>query len=314
MALADLHDLVYFRDRENLYVNLFVPSTLVWARPAGVVTVHQRTRFPETESTELTIALKTNATFGIKLRVPGWLAGTLQVSINGEPFAAPVDQHGWATIHRDWRDGDRLTARLPMKFEVRALDSSAPYPALIMRGPVAMAVRTTGGNPGGILHAGNLEHALAASEGEPLTYHSKRDSELLVRPFYMYKQGEPYYLYLDPNRYSHRDARFSGDGWREAEAFRFSDRPGSSVAFRFNGTGIRWIGYRFDDAGTAELRLDAQVVGRVDQYAPQRDVPFEWRKDGLPAGEHLLTITILDEKPERSKGRFTNVAGFEVIP
>ena len=35
MALADLHDLVYFRGADELYVNLFVPSTVVWDRSGG---------------------------------------------------------------------------------------------------------------------------------------------------------------------------------------------------------------------------------------------------------------------------------------
>ena len=74
MALADVHDLVYFHDAANLYVNLFVPSTLVWDRPEGRITVRQRTRFPEVESTELLVASERPAKFGVKLRVPG-LAG-----------------------------------------------------------------------------------------------------------------------------------------------------------------------------------------------------------------------------------------------
>jgi len=314
MALADLHDLIYFHGPEDLNVNLFVPSTLVWTRPSGTVTVHQKTRFPETESTELIIALSTTATFGVKFRAPGWLAGPISAAVNGQPVAAPVDQHGWATIHRSWQNGDRISARLPMKFAVRTLDSSMPFPAVIMRGPVALAVRSIRQNAGDILREGDLERALVASDGEPLTYHSRRDSTLLVRPFYVFKEREPYHLYLDPNRYSHRAAQFSGDGWRESEAFRFNDRPGSLATFKFSGTGIRWIGYRFDDAGIAEVHLDGQAVAQVAQYAPQRGLPFEWRKEGLPAGSHLLTITILDAKPERSKGRFTNVAGFEVVP
>jgi uncharacterized protein len=313
MALADLHDLIYFHDREDLYVNLFVPSTVVWDRPGGVVRVQQRTRFPETESTELTITSGTTATFAVKLRAPEWLAGTIDVRVNGQPAAAPLDERGWAALRRPWHDGDRVTVRLPMRFHVRPLDSGAPFPAVIMRGPVAFAVRSTGDNPGSILREGDLEHALVASDGEPLTYHSRHEAGFLVRPFYVFKEGEPYVMYLDPNRYSHRAAQFSGEGWRESEAFRYNDRPGSSVAFRFHGTGVRWIGFRFDDAGISELRLDGQVVGRVDQYAPERHLPFEWRKEGLPAGDHLLTITVLEEKPERSRGHFANVAGFEVI-
>jgi hypothetical protein len=53
---------------------------------------------------------------------------------------------------------------------------------------------------------------------------------------------------------------------------------------------------------------------KVDQYAPRRDEPFEWRSGKLPAGEHRVTITIAGSMPANSKGRFINIAGFEVMP
>jgi DUF1680 family protein len=313
MALADLHDLVYFRAADDLYVNLFVPSTVVWDRPDGPITVQQRTRFPEAESTELIIASARPSTFGVKLRVPGWLAGPMVVTVNGQPTAAAVDEHGRAAVRREWRDGDRVAVRLPMKFETRPLDPSVPYPAIILRGPVALAARSLGLNPGELLRGPGLDRVLVPAEGEPLTYRVSSNADVLVRPFYVFKQGEPYSLYLDPNRESHRAAQFVGDGWRESESFRFNDRPGASASFRFHGVGIRWIGFRFDDAGIAELRIDNQPAGMVDQYAPGRGEPFAWRKDGLPDADHSLTITILERKPAASKGRFINVAGFEVI-
>ena len=172
-----------------------------------------------------------------------------------------------------------------------------------------------GPDAGDLLREAGLEQSLVPSDGEPLTYHAGIDADLLVRPFYAFKQGEPYYLYLDPNRRSHRDAQFSGDGWRDPGLFASmtgQDRLGEVRSS--HGTGIRWIGYRFDDAGIAELRVDGQAGRPGSTSTPQRGQPFDWRKEGLPAGRHLLTITILDEKPERSKGHFTNVAGFEVIP
>ena len=66
--------------------------------------------------------------------------------------------------------------------------------------------------------------------------------------------------------------------------------------------------------GAADVPIDGKPIVKVDQYNPQRNVPFEWRQDGLPAGSHRLTLTILDAKPAPSKDRFINVAGFEVIP
>ncbi len=316
MALADLHDLVYFHGPDDLYVNLYVPSTVTWNRPGGPIIVRQLTQFPEAESTRLIIAVPSRepATFGLKLRVPGWLAGPMRFAVNDEPIAVTVDPHGWATVRRAWHDGDRAEVRLPAKFAVRPLDDAARFPAVIMRGPVAMAVRSIGANAGALLGETDLERSLVASEGEPLTYRPRSGADLLVRPFYAIKQGERYSLYLDPNRHSHRDARFSGDGWRTSEAFRFDDRPGDSAVFAFRGTGVRWIGFHFDDAGIAEIRIDDRPVARVDQYSPRRGEPFEWRQDGLPAGEHRLTITIAEGRPKASTGRFINIAGFEVMP
>jgi uncharacterized protein len=314
MALADLGDLVYFHSTDDFYVNLFVPSTVTWDRANGRVTICQRTRFPEADSTELTVATKGPATFNLKLRAPGWLAGPLSIMVNGDSIPASADANGWVVVHRQWHDGDRALIYLPMKFDTQSLDSASPFPAFLIRGPVALAVRTTGKNPGAFLRAANLDDILIPSPGEPLTYHARSDQNLLVRPFYAFKQGEPYFLCLDPNRYSHSSAQFSGDNWRHSETFRYTNQAGASVTFDFDGTGVRWIGYRFNDAGIVDVHIDGKLIAKVDQYAPQRKIPFEWRKDSLPVGSHRLTLTVLDTKPAASKDRFINVAGFEVLP
>jgi DUF1680 family protein len=314
MALADLCGLVYFHDGDdNLHVNLFVPSTLHWNRSAGAVAIRQETRFPELESTELIVSTDRPTSFAMKFRVPVWLAGPLAIRVNDQPVSAVTDDHGWATIHREWRDGDRVVVPLPMKFDVRRLDSATAGPAMLLRGPVALAARSRDHNPGELLQGGGPEANLSPIPGDALSYRLRSNPDVLVRPLYDFKQGEPYFLYLDANRHSHRDARFTGDGWRESEAFRFNDRPGESVTFDFEGTGIRWIGFRFDDAGRAEVWIDDTPIATVDQYSPGRGDPFEWIKSGLNAGKHRLKITIRDDKPASSKGRFINIAGFEAI-
>ncbi len=314
MALADLYDLVYFHTTEDLYVNLYVPSTLNWKRGDDTVTIRQVTRFPEVESTELDVSLSRPATFGLKLRVPRWLAGPLDLQVNGEAAHVQVDSHGWASLRREWHDGDRISANLTMKFDVAPLDRTESYPAALMRGPVAMAIRTSAGNAGTILREPDLERALIPSPGEPLTFHARADDSLLIRAFYLLKEGEPYALYLDPNRFSADAAKYTGDNWRDSQSFRFNDRIGASVEFSFAGTGVRWIGYHFDDACLAQVALDDKPVAMVDQYAPRRGGPFEWRSPLLPAGAHKITLTILDAKPDASRARFLNVAGFEVTP
>ena len=316
MALADLHDLVYFHSTDGLYVNLFVPSTVDWNSRDGQVTIRQRTRFPEDDSTELVMTARRPMTFSLKLRSPGWLAGPLAVAVNG------AARRGTGRLARL---GDRAPASgatatgvvVQLADEIRR-QAARRLCAATPRRSCAGRSRWRSARPQKPAARCSRRATLSAPSSPPTasrsTYHARSDASLLVRPFYAFKEGEPYFLYLDPNRYSHRSAQFSGDDWRESEAFRYNDRPGASVEFAFEGTGIRWIGYRFDDAGLAEVKIDGQSVAKVDQYAPRRDQPFEWRKDGLNRGSHHFTLTILDTKPERSKGRFINVAGFEVTP
>ena len=76
---------------------------------------------------------------------------------------------------------------------------------------------------------------------------------------------------------------------------------------------MRWLGYRFNDAGTAEVSIDGHIVGIVNQYGPGRDLPFEWSQRGLSLGHHTIRIRILAEKAARSADRFLNVAGLELL-
>jgi hypothetical protein len=69
-ATADYHNVVYFRDSEGLFVNLFVPSEAKWTQGGHAVTVVQTTDFPEAAHTELDVSPSEAATFDISFRVP----------------------------------------------------------------------------------------------------------------------------------------------------------------------------------------------------------------------------------------------------
>ena len=101
--------------------------------------------------------------------------------------------------------------------------------------------------------------------------------------------------------------------WNDGSAFHFTNSVGATVECKFQGTGVRWLGFRFDDAGKAEVSIDGKVVATVDQYGPGRDLPFEWSQKNLNRGTHSIRLRLLAEKPPQSKDRFINVAGFEAI-
>jgi hypothetical protein len=99
--------------------------------------------------------------------------------------------------------------------------------------------------------------------------------------------------------------------WSETVKFHFSDQIGAMVQGAFDGTTVRWLGFKFDDGGRAEVRIDGNVVAIVDQYGPGRNLPFDWSVGDLSPGHHTIQLKILAEKSPQSKGRFINVAGFE---
>ena len=80
----------------------------------------------------------------------------------------------------------------------------------------------------------------------------------------------------------------------------------------FSGESVKLIGWAFDDAGRAEIKIDGKVVGRIDQYGPGRDLPWTWKIGSLGPGRHTLRVTVLHEKGEASKDSFVNVGGLEI--
>jgi hypothetical protein len=130
-------DSIYFRDRDALWVNLFIPSTVTW-RERGL-TLTQRTRFPEEEATRLAIdaARPTRAT--LRVRRPAWCDG-MRVSVNGRPWLGTPDATGYVAIDREWRRGDVVDVRLPMTLRVEPLPG-APELVAFAYGPIVLAGR-----------------------------------------------------------------------------------------------------------------------------------------------------------------------------
>jgi hypothetical protein len=89
-------------------------------------------------------------------------------------------------------------------------------------------------------------------------------------------------------------------------------KVGAYVEHTFTGSGIRWIGRKFDDAGTCEVSIDGKTVAKVDQYDPVRDKSFRYEVRELAAGRHTIRLTLLEEKHPASRDRYANVTRFDV--
>ena len=140
---AKYGDSIYFHDGEaGLFVNLFIASELDW-REKGVK-VRQETRFPEEAKTALVIGTARPVRLAVRIRVPGWAAGTCAVRINGKPFEAAASPSSYLTIDRVWKGGDRIDVALPMALRLERLPDR-PEVAAVVYGPIVLAGKLGGG-------------------------------------------------------------------------------------------------------------------------------------------------------------------------
>jgi uncharacterized protein len=117
-------------------VNLNVPSELRWVVKDTPVIVSQRTAYPGTEETQLSISADTPVTFVLKIRVPSWCANPV-IAVSGESRTFSGSPNEWITINRTWHD-DKVTLRFPMKARAVPVDSHHPNRIAVMFGPLLM--------------------------------------------------------------------------------------------------------------------------------------------------------------------------------
>ncbi len=132
---AKYRDSIYFRDAKTLYVNLFIPSSVTWAKNDAILT--QTTSFPEDPSTKLRWNLSRPLALILKLRHPGW-SRSASVRINGELAAKSVRAGSYVEISRTWHDGDTIELTLSMHVEAEAL-LGAPEIVAFTYGPLVLA-------------------------------------------------------------------------------------------------------------------------------------------------------------------------------
>jgi hypothetical protein len=153
---------VYAHSGDDLYVNLFIASTLDW--PERGLRVRQDTAFPDEPRTRLRLTLGRPLRFTLRVRHPGWVDGALQVRVNGRPRVVASQPVSYAAITRLWRDGDRVDVELPMRTRIERLPDGSDYVA-ILHGPLVLAAETgRQGLDGLIADDGRMAHLPAGPE------------------------------------------------------------------------------------------------------------------------------------------------------
>jgi uncharacterized protein len=135
--VADFHNLIYYKDDSSLYVNLYVPSDVTWNRSDGTVRLVQDTRYPEAETSTLTLQTNGSMRFPLRMRIPEWAKGA-SLKVNGAPHQTSCEPGAWATVDRVWNSGDKVEITIPLRMRWQAVDAQHPHRVALVRGPVVL--------------------------------------------------------------------------------------------------------------------------------------------------------------------------------
>lgn len=134
------NQVIYSHQNDNLYVNLFVASSLKW-KEKGVM-LQQKTNFPEEHKSTIHIE-QAKKHFNLKVRIPEWVKGSeFKILINGVETNYDASPDHYATIQRKWKKADIVEVVLPMHYTLETMPNVPEYQAF-MQGPILMGAKTS---------------------------------------------------------------------------------------------------------------------------------------------------------------------------
>lgn len=137
---AKYGEMIYARQSDTLLVNLFIPSRLQWKEKD--MEIIQANRFPEEETTRLTVSPARPTRFTLCLRYPEWVEkGALKVSVNNEPVTFDARPGSYLPLTREWKKGDVVEMTLPMHLSASQLPDKSNYYSFLY-GPIVLAAAT----------------------------------------------------------------------------------------------------------------------------------------------------------------------------
>jgi hypothetical protein len=305
-SFAKLGDSIYFHDVTDLWVNLFVASTVTW-RQKGV-RLEQVTAFPDEEGTRLVVHAEKPTRFGLRLRVPYWARQGVAIRVNGEPIEVAAKPGSYARLEREWREGDRVELGLPMALHTAPMPDD-PELVAVMYGPVVLA----GLDPDPAVYVlGNPATPgewVRKTDGAPLTFTMAVGQGLTMVPIYRV-MDEPYGVYWTVTAHGspRHQAILAAEAARKAREARIVDRvivgnAESEQAHNLQGEkhgagpyGVRHWRHAPDGWFAWDLKVPADSATVLCCTYWGSDVPPR-TFDVLVAGEKLATQQLNQNRP-----------------
>lgn len=134
---ADYHVASYFHDHDGVFVNLYQPSMLRWVATDGAqLSLTQSGNYPVEGNVSMRLRASRPSSFALRLRIPAWSPGAV-IRLNGQRVTGST-QKGFATLHRTWKDGDRVDLALTLPLRLEAIDKEHPNTVALLRGPLVL--------------------------------------------------------------------------------------------------------------------------------------------------------------------------------
>ena len=97
-------EMIYAHNDKDIFVNLFIPSTLEW-KEHGIHLV-QETKFPYEETSTLVFTLQKPAQFSLRIRYPSWVkTKAMKVRVNQKEITLFVESDSYVKLDRLWKTG-----------------------------------------------------------------------------------------------------------------------------------------------------------------------------------------------------------------
>ena len=132
-----LDDSIYYHTENDLYVNMYLSSTLDWTEKGLVLA--QTANLPDSDKVTFTIEAAPSEAVNIKFRSPDWIARgeRVTVKVNGETMDAAA-VNGYIDVTRVWVAGDAVELTFPMEVQVSRLPDN-PDAVAFTYGPIVLS-------------------------------------------------------------------------------------------------------------------------------------------------------------------------------
>ena len=194
--IGSLPEHIYSVAEDGIYMNLFEPSRIEWQQQGVTLGLAQKTSFPLGNAVRCTLTASAPVRSRIRVRVPSWSAGAMDVMVNGQS-AGGGEPGTFVTLEREWKNGDSIEFALQPAMRVTRYTGADQIAGKerysIEYGPLLMAVAGTSEAHLAVEHgseAADVARQFTPVEGKPLHFTMRGQDGLTLMPYWQIAEEE----------------------------------------------------------------------------------------------------------------------------